>query len=39
VIVDLGAPLRDPDLDEVAPTYGVDPARPYWREGKWVAKP
>lgn len=39
VIVDLGAPLRDPDLDEVAPTYGVDPAKAYWRDGKWVAKP
>lgn len=35
VIVDQGAPLRDPDLSEVAPTYGVDPAKPYWQAGQW----
>lgn len=40
VIVDQGAPLRDPDLGEVAPTYGVDPDKPYWHAGQWVsAKP
>lgn len=39
VVVDLGAPLRDPDLDEVAPTYDVDVASPFWREGRWVATP
>ncbi len=39
VVVDQGAPLRDPDLDEVAPTYGVDVSKPYWRRGQWVAAP
>jgi hypothetical protein len=39
LIVDQGAPLRDPDLEELAPTYNVDPAKPYWRDGKWVGKP
>ena len=34
--IDLGAPLRDPAPEEVAPTYGVDPASPYWRNGRWV---
>jgi hypothetical protein len=39
IVVDQGAPLRDPDLEELAPTYGVDPARSYWRDGGWVASP
>ncbi len=34
--VDMGAPLRDPDPDQLAPVYGVDPARACWRAGKWV---
>lgn len=38
VVVDQGAPLRDPDLNELAPTYRVDPDKPYWDAGKWVAK-
>ena len=37
VIFDAGAPLRDPDLAEIAATYGVDAARPLWREGTWVS--
>lgn len=39
VIVDQGAPLRDPDLDELAPTYSVDVAKAYWRNGAWVGTP
>ena len=37
--VDLGAPLRDPDPDQLAAAYGVDVKRPYWRSGQWVAQP
>lgn len=39
VIVDQSAPLRDPDPSELAATYRVDPDKPYWRNGAWVAKP
>lgn len=39
VVVDQGAPLRDPDLDEVAPTFGVEVGKPYWREGRWISTP
>jgi hypothetical protein len=39
VAVDQYAPLRDPDPDELAAAYGVDPARPYWRAGAWLADP
>jgi len=39
VVVDQGSPLRDPDLDELAPTYGVDSSKPYFRDSKWVASP
>jgi len=39
VVVDQGAPLRDPDLDELAPTYGVEAAKAYWRGGAWTDKP
>jgi hypothetical protein len=39
VIVDQAAPLRDPDLDELAPTYGVDAAKAYWRNGSWTDRP
>jgi hypothetical protein len=38
-MADGGAPLRDPDPDELAATFGVDAARPYWRNGKWEAGP
>ncbi len=34
--VDMGAPLRDPDPDQLAQVYGVDPARAWWRDGQWV---
>jgi len=37
--VDLGAPLRDPDPRELAPTYRVDPRAVYWRRGLWTASP
>ena len=33
---DYGAPLRDPDPNELAPTFGVDPDSVYWRDGAWV---
>ena len=38
-IVDLGAPLRDPDPSELAETMGVDVSKPYWRKGAWIAQP
>lgn len=34
---DLGAPLHDPDPDELPKQFDVDPARPLWRDGEWVA--
>lgn len=37
-IVDQSAPLRDPDPAELAATYRVDAARPYWRGGQWVSE-
>lgn len=37
IAVDLGAPLRDPDPEQLAGVYGVDAKRPYWRDGRWVA--
>jgi hypothetical protein len=39
VVVDQGAPLRDPDLDELAPTYAVEASKAYWRDGAWVDTP
>lgn len=39
VVVDQSSPLRDPDIEELAPTYGVDVSKPYWRQGQWVASP
>lgn len=36
VAADEGAPLRDPEPGELAPTMGVDPARCVWREGGWT---
>jgi hypothetical protein len=38
LIVDQSAPLRDPDPDELAATYRVDPGKPYWRGGRWSAE-
>jgi hypothetical protein len=38
IAVGQGAPLRDPDPAELAPTYRVDPSRPYWRAGQWVGE-
>lgn len=37
IAADGGAPLRDPDPLELAPTLGVDPRRTLWRDGRWVA--
>jgi hypothetical protein len=39
IVADTGVPLRDPDPEELAPTYRVDPTRPYWRHGTWTDKP
>lgn len=39
IAADGGAPLRDPDPAELAPTLGVDPGRTIWRDGRWVAPP
>lgn len=33
------APLRDPDVSEIAPTVGFDPSLVYFRDGRWVADP
>lgn len=33
------APLRDPEPDELAPLFGVDPSRSLWRDGGWVRPP
>ncbi len=34
--IDYAAPLREPVADELASVMGIDPQRPYWRDG-WVA--
>lgn len=34
--IDHGAPLRDPDPDELAPSLRIDPGATLWREGAWV---
>lgn len=39
IVADTGVPLRDPAPDELAPTYRVDPAKRYWRNGDWTDKP
>jgi hypothetical protein len=39
VMVDSGAPLRDPDPAELAATFGVDVGKPYWRNGAWSDRP
>ena len=39
IIADAGATLRELDPAELAATYVVDPARPLWRMGVWVADP
>lgn len=35
----LGAPLRQADPRTIASHYGIDPALPCWRDGRWVACP
>lgn len=39
LLIDDQAPLRDPNPDELPKVYGVDPARPYWRNGAWSDRP
>jgi hypothetical protein len=39
IVVDQGAPLRDPDPDELAAYYGVDASKVYWRAGNWSSAP
>ncbi|MFG0326830.1 MAG: hypothetical protein ACF8SC_06140 [Phycisphaerales bacterium JB037] len=34
--VDGGVPLRDPDVEELAPTLRVDPSLSIYRNGRWV---
>lgn len=36
ILIDGGAPLRELDADELAPRFGVDAARPLWRDGEWA---
>ncbi|NEQ51159.1 MAG: hypothetical protein F6K11_13655 [Leptolyngbya sp. SIO3F4] len=36
--VEGAAPLRDPDVSEIAPTMGVDPELVYFRSGEWVSR-
>jgi hypothetical protein len=36
ILVDGGAPLRELDADELAARFGVDPAKPLWRDGVWT---
>lgn len=36
-MVDAGAPLRDTDPDELAPTLGVDVSHPIFKAGRWLA--
>lgn len=39
VTSDYGSPLRELDPSEPAATYNVDPWKPLWRGGRWVADP
>ena len=39
IVIDQGAPLRDPDPDQLASYYRVDAGKPYWRGGAWSASP
>lgn len=36
IVSDQGTPLRDPDPDELAPTYKIDAKRAHWRGGEWI---
>lgn len=38
-VADRASPLRDLDPAELAPTFGVDAAKPLWRDGQWVEVP
>jgi hypothetical protein len=37
VVADNAQPLRDPDPDELATTYRIDPRLSIFRDGRWVA--
>lgn len=37
VLSDGGSPLRDVDPDELVKVLRLDPSRPLWREGRWLA--
>lgn len=37
ITADQGAPLRDPEAEELARTIGVSADRPLWRDGAWAA--
>jgi len=39
IAADLGAPLRDADINDLPVRFGVDPQRPIYRSGQWVAIP
>lgn len=39
VAADLGAPLRGAEIGDVPLRFGVDIARPWYRDGQWVAGP
>jgi len=38
VAVDFGAPIRDPEPEELAPTMQVNPERVLWRDGEWLTE-
>ena len=35
---DNGEPLRDTDVAELAPTFGIDPTRPLYKNGVWAGR-
>ncbi|MGE3107383.1 MAG: hypothetical protein AB7G11_01875 [Phycisphaerales bacterium] len=37
LFTDGGAPLRDLDAGDLAATYDVDAAKPFWRQGTWTS--
>lgn len=39
ILSDFGATLHDPDPAELATAYDADPAKPLYRDGRWVADP
>lgn len=39
VAADLGAPLREADISELPIRFGIDVAKPWFRDGSWVTDP